>query len=320
VKTKIGRRNFIKVSGGLLVLSQVGCSTDSPKPAASAPAPKPPTESEFVERLLEVRENEKQGIKKQTAPFKLSPEQLPLAYSIQEKLHEALVAKGDKIVGWKNAFATDASHKALGIKEPTFSPVFASGNAKGSIDVKNFSNMLVEQEIVLFLAHDISQRLNEKDLLKCVKEAHLGFELPSVRFTGATGKPEGPTAADITADMTAFHSYCIGPKLPKEVITSTTYELNTNRDGNNFMKGNTGMLNDGSGGLGALKALEWLVGKLIERRDRMGISSNVPVLKKGEFVYTGAVPAPTPLGPISAAVKLVASSHAKSVEITVNPA
>lgn len=242
---------------------------------------------DYVAEVLAVRAREDAGIgATQIAPLGLSIDQIPNAYAMQDELIRRLENPINPQIGWKTGFSTKAGRAPLGINEPGYGPLFASGMvSSGAIHTKNFAGLLIEQEIVIVMAEDVSENLSAEELIKAVKSVHLGFEMPSKRFTGATGAPNGPSAADMIVDGLASHSFALGPALPIEMLSSTTMKMEMNKDGALFAQGDVGMLDNGAGGLGPLQALAWLVEKLVARGK---------MLKSGQLIYTGAVPGPTP--------------------------
>ncbi|MEZ0311450.1 MAG: hypothetical protein ACAI38_06735 [Myxococcota bacterium] len=248
--------------------------------------------TDHVAQLLGVRALEARG----KAPaglvrFGLGPDQLAFAYALQDELMAKLITPSNRLVGWKIGFSTIEGRKPLGISEPAYGPLFSGGNVNGPVKTSSFANLLVEQEVVLVLRKDIDRSMSAAELEDAIGAVHLGFELPSKRFKGAPGAPDGPTAGDMIADCLAAHSFKLGPELPKTAATSTTLDLTITRDGAPLAVGSTGKLDDGQGGQGALQALRWLVEKLVARRARRG-EGDTPVLRSGDIVYTGAVPGP----------------------------
>ncbi len=267
----------------------------SPRVAGAAPA-SAPFRSDKIAQLLHVRSLETRGL----APtglsrFGIGPDQLELAYALQDELTAKLLSPTNRLVGWKIGFSTVEGRKPLGISEPAYGPLFSSGATTGPIATSRFAGLLVEQEIAFVLRKDIHGPLSLAELAETIGAVHLGFELPSKRFTGAPGAADGPTAGDMIADCLASHSFKLGPLLPRAIATSTTTSLSLQRDAVEIARGTTGMLDDGKGGLGPLRALHWLVGQLVVRRARLRMQG--PVLKAGDIVYTGAVPGPTPYRP-----------------------
>ena len=262
----------------------------------AATAPAEVLRSDKVAQLLHIRGLETRGLAPTgLARFGIGPEQLALAYALQDELTAKLLSPSNRLVGWKIGFSTAEGRKPLGISEPAYGPLFSSGATSGPVATSRFAGLLVEQEIAFVMRKDIHGPVSLAELAEAIGAVHLGFELPSKRFTGSPGAVDGPTAGDMIADCLASHSFKLGPLLPRTVATSTTTSLTLLRDAAEISRGNTGMLDDGKGGLGPLRALHWLVGKLVARRARLGRQG--PVLKAGDIIYTGAVPGPTPYRP-----------------------
>jgi 2-keto-4-pentenoate hydratase len=285
----IDRRSFLLMTAGALAFGGERRAFANPLSSDFGLA-----KSAYIDDLLRIRALEAQGLAPTgIARFGLGVEQIPYAYQLQNELIARMSTVSNPLVGWKIGWSTVSGRKPLGIAEPGYGPLFADGEVKGvSISTASFAGLLVEQELVLVIDRDISQNLSAPELLQGIRSVHIGFELPSKRFTGVPGSLTGPTAADMIIDGLASHSFKIGPALRHEVLEKPSLEMVMTRDGATIAQGTTAMLDDGKGGVGPVEALRWLIGKLVIRRNQQDPTSNSPVLRAGQIVYTGAVPGP----------------------------
>ena len=78
-------------------------------------------------------------------------------YAVQQGLVERLIADGERIVGYKLGLTSTPMQELLGVDQPDFSPIFASGvlSDGAELSVGDFIAPRVEAEIAVVLADDL---------------------------------------------------------------------------------------------------------------------------------------------------------------------
>src|SRR5574342_1401210 len=71
------------------------------------------------------------------------------AYAVQDRLREALMVRGERVVGWKAGFTSKATQAAFGADEPVCAFLLASGvfPDRADVPVARFVGLVVEAEI-----------------------------------------------------------------------------------------------------------------------------------------------------------------------------
>ncbi|MGH7326169.1 MAG: 2-keto-4-pentenoate hydratase [Candidatus Rokuibacteriota bacterium] len=129
------------------------------------------------------------------------------AYKLQDRLRETLIARGERIAGWKVAFTTRALQEAFNYPEPISgfllaSGVFASG---AEIPYARFVTLIVEAEIAFLLRRDLAgPGVTPAQALLAVEGVLPALELPDLRYSGK------PTGTDIIADGAASNAIVLG--------------------------------------------------------------------------------------------------------------
>ncbi|MEK7700825.1 MAG: hypothetical protein AAB418_02350 [candidate division NC10 bacterium] len=73
-----------------------------------------PVSEALVKKLLAAREHHRPV----APPSETTPLSVAEAYAVQDRLREALVARGERVVGWKAGFTNKAAQAAFGTDEP----------------------------------------------------------------------------------------------------------------------------------------------------------------------------------------------------------
>ncbi len=206
-------------------------------------------------------------------PSETRPLSLTDAYRIQDQLREALLKRGERLVGWKAGFTGRSSQQAFGVDHPVAafllaSGVYASGDA---VPVARFAQLMVEVEIAFVLRHDLKgPGVTPATAPPAVEGAVPALELVDARFTGK------PTAADVVADGVYANAIVLGqPVSPVTgldlALEGVVYELN----------GQVAATNTGAEVLGnPLNSLAWLANQLGERG--LGLAA-------GDIVMSGSI-------------------------------
>jgi 2-keto-4-pentenoate hydratase len=167
----------------------------------------PVTPAAAVERLLAGRLSREPMV-----PFTEETPELDLneAYAIQRRLEEALVARGERVIGWKVGFTSPAVQEAFGVGEPVLgfmlaSGVFGSGDA---VPVSRFVGLALEVEVAFLLkAPLVGPGVTAASALLAVEGAMPSFELVDFRHSG---KPRG---SDVIADAVYTNAIVLGRPL-----------------------------------------------------------------------------------------------------------
>lgn len=163
--------------------------------------------SALVERLLQGRLGGQAS-----APLSESTPDLTLeqAYGLQRQLEQALVGRGDRVVGYKVGFTTAALQERHGLTEPVLgfmlgSGVYGSGDA---VPLSRFIAIGVEVEVAFLLKSDLAgPGVTIASALLAVEGAMPSFELIDFRLSGT---PRGP---DVVADGVYANAIVLGRPL-----------------------------------------------------------------------------------------------------------
>lgn len=161
----------------------------------------------LVERLLAGR------LERTTvSPLSESTPDLTLeqAYALQRQLEEALIARGERVVGYKVGFTTRALQERHGVTEPVLgfllaSGVFGSGDA---VPLSRFVAIGVEVEVAFLLKRDLAgPGVTSAAALLAVEGAMPSFELIDFRLGGT------PRGTDVVADGVLTNAIVLGRPL-----------------------------------------------------------------------------------------------------------
>ena len=135
---------------------------------------------------------------------------LEQAYALQRQLEQALVGRGERVVGYKVGFTTAALQERHGVTEPVLgfmlaSGVFASGDA---VPLARFVAIGVEVEIAFLLKADLAgPGVTPASALLAVEGAMPSFELIDFRLSGTPrGSTSSPTGSTPTPSCSAGRS------------------------------------------------------------------------------------------------------------------
>ena len=224
----------------------------------------------LVERLLQGRLG-----RQASAPLSASTPDLTLeqAYGLQRQLEQALVGRGDRVVGYKVGFTTTALQERHGLTEPVLgfmlgSGVYGSGDA---VPLSRFIAIGVEVEVAFLLKSDLAgPGVTIVSALLAVEGAMPSFELIDFRLSGT---PRGP---DVVADGVYTNAIVLGrPLTPVTGIDLAREGVVFEQDGQIVATQTTAEV------LGnPLVSLAWAANTL----GRMGRG-----LRAGEVVLTGSI-------------------------------
>jgi 2-keto-4-pentenoate hydratase len=123
--------------------------------------------------------------------------ELAEAYRLQDRLLEALLARGERLAGWKAAFTTRAAQEANEIGEPGCAFLLASGvlASRAEVPFARFSSPAVEAEIAFVMRHELAgPGITAARAATAVEGALAALELVDFRYSGK------PIGTDLVAE------------------------------------------------------------------------------------------------------------------------
>jgi 2-keto-4-pentenoate hydratase len=221
----------------------------------------------MLDRLLEMRRTHRK------APLPSPSIALDVAYRVQDELREALVARGERVIGWKAGLTGRGAQDAMGIHHPASGfllgdGVYATGD---SVPLSRFAELVVEVETAFVMRTALAgPGVTPAMALDSVEGALPALELADLRWEGR------PTPGDFIADGIAGNALVLGrPLMPVTgldlALEGVVYELN-----GQVMATNTAAEVLGN----PLNALTWLANHLAER----GLG-----LRAGDLVMSGSI-------------------------------
>jgi 2-keto-4-pentenoate hydratase len=206
-------------------------------------------------------------------PTEGHPLTLAQAYDVQDEVRQALVAAGERVVGWKVGFTSRTTQQAFATTEPAAAFLLGSGVYASGADVPaaGFVALAVEAEIALVMGRALSgPGVTPPQALLAVQGAVPALELIDIRYAGK------PTAIDAVADGVFASAIVLGAPLTDVThldlaLEGLVYELS-----GAMVATNTAAEVMGS----PINSLAWLANHLGAR----GIG-----LRAGDVVMTGSV-------------------------------
>jgi 2-keto-4-pentenoate hydratase len=200
---------------------------------------------------------------------------LPEAYDVQDRVRQALVGRGERVIGWKAGFTSRATQQAFGTDRPVCgfllgSGVYASG---AEVPASGFVGLAVEAEVALVMGRALAgPGVTPPQALLAVEGAVPALELIDFRYAG------NPTAADAVADGVLAKAIVLGAPLTDVThldlaLEGLVYEMN----------GAIVATNTAAEVLGSpINSLAWIANHLGAR----GLG-----LRAGDIIMTGSVSA-----------------------------
>jgi 2-keto-4-pentenoate hydratase len=197
------------------------------------------------------------------------------AYDVQDLVRQALLARGERLVGWKAGFTSRATQQAFATDQPACgfllgSGVYASG---GDVPTSEFIGLAVEAEVALVMGRALAgPGVTPPQALLAVEGAVPALELIDFRYAGK------PTAVDAVADGVFARAIVLSAPLTDVThvdlaLEGLVYELN----------GAIAATNTAAEVMGSpINSLAWLANHLGAR----GLA-----LRAGDVVMTGSVSA-----------------------------
>ena len=223
----------------------------------------------LVKELLAAREHHRA-----TAPPSEQKALTPAeAYAVQDRLREALVARGERVAGWKAGFTNKAAQAAYAMDEPVCAFLLASGvfASRAEVPASRFVSLVVEAEVCFVMKDDLAgPGVTPARALLAVRGAAPALELVDFRYSGK------PVGTDVIADGVYANAIVVGAPMtdvaPLDLaLEGLVYELN----------GTVAATNTAAEVLGnPLNSLAWIANHLGSR----GLA-----LRAGDLVMSGSV-------------------------------
>lgn len=143
-------------------------------------------------------------------PSERRPLAIDEAYAVQDRLREALVARGERVVGWKAGFTSKAAQAQFGVTEPVCAFLLASGAVPSGSEVpmSRFTALGVEAEIAFVMGEDLAgPGVTPVRALAATRGALPALELVDFRHSGK------PTGTDVIADGVYASAVVVGSAL-----------------------------------------------------------------------------------------------------------
>ena len=129
------------------------------------------------------------------------------AYAVQDRLRETLVARGERVAGWKAAFTNAGLQKTYGTTEPVCGFLLAAGvfSSGVAVPMSRFVSPIVEAEIAFVMRADLAgPGVTSPRALHAVEGVLPALELPDFRMTGK------PIGTDLVADGIFANAIVLG--------------------------------------------------------------------------------------------------------------
>src|SRR2546422_454383 len=132
------------------------------------------------------------------------------AYDVQDRVRQALVARGERVIGWKAGFTSRATQQAFATDRPVCgfllgSGVYASG---AEVPASGFVGLAVEAEVAFVMGRALAgPGVTPPQALLAIEGAVPALELIDFRYAGK------PTAIDAVADGVLAKAIVLGAPL-----------------------------------------------------------------------------------------------------------
>jgi 2-keto-4-pentenoate hydratase len=195
------------------------------------------------------------------------------AYAVQDRLREALLGRGERVVGWKAGFTNKAAQEAWQVSEPVCAFLLASGVLGSGADIPaaRFVKPGVEAEIAFVMKHDLAgPGVTAPRALLAVEGALPALELIDFRHAGKA------VGTDVVADGVYAKAIVLGGALTAVLGLDLALEGLVYEQSGTVVATNTAAEVMGN----PLNSLAWIANHLGSR----GLG-----LRAGDIVMTGSV-------------------------------
>ena len=132
------------------------------------------------------------------------------AYAVQDRVREALLAGGERVVGWKAGLTNARLQKTYGVTEPVCGFLLGSGVLSSGVEVpmSRFTSLVVEAEVAFLMRADLAgPGVTAPRALLAVEGALPALELVDFRMSGK------PVGSDMIADGVFASAIVLGTSL-----------------------------------------------------------------------------------------------------------
>jgi 2-keto-4-pentenoate hydratase len=195
------------------------------------------------------------------------------AYAVQDGVREALLARGEQLVGWKVGFTGKMAQEMFQCPEPVSAFLLASGvyADRAEVPTGRFVQVVVEAEVAFVLSRDLAgPGVTAVAALQAVQGAVPALELVDFRYFGK------PTGIDVVADGVYANAIVLGAPLADVSRLDLALEGLVYEHNGALVATNTAAEVLGN----PLNSLAWLANHLAAR----GLG-----LRAGQVVMTGSV-------------------------------
>ncbi|MGE8486037.1 MAG: 2-keto-4-pentenoate hydratase [Pseudomonas sp.] len=213
----------------------------------------------------------------------LAPEAIDrlAGYALQRQALDHQQAAGERLSGWKVAFAGSAAQKRFGLDEPVYGSLMDSMIVEPGTAVE-FSR-LIQPKLEIELAFVLGRTLapgdyRDEDILAAIGDVAPAFEIADCRWQGWDFG-----VGAFLADNAAAGLYCLGPRIPFDPVHHVNVAYRLECDGALCGNGDTRDREDSP-----LANLCWLIRRLL--------ADGQPV-EAGQVVLSGALLPPMNIQP-----------------------
>lgn len=200
------------------------------------------------------------------------------AYAIQRALTAIRISEGERVVGWKLGYTSQAMREQMGVEAPNYGPLTDAMLLADGADLGNrAAQPRVEPEIAIRLARDLCGPVDLATVLAAVDRAYACLEVVDSVYTAYRF-----TLEDNTADGSSAAFVVLGGEFPAH---DRLDEVAVRMERNGKPVGSA---------LGAaasghpLAGVAWLSGQ---------VGADGGLLEAGQVIITGGLTAAVPLGP-----------------------
>lgn len=198
------------------------------------------------------------------------------AYSVQARITQSRLARGEAIVGWKLGYTSAVMREQMGIDKPNFGPLTDAMVVPDGGLLPPARQPRAEPEVAIVCGRDVTAPVDTDSILDHVDGAILAIEIVDsvwldYRFTWAQNTADGSSAAYVVR----------GTAIPLDLVPTAAVEFSHN---GRLVGNGTAAAAMGN----PLTAVAWLANQLLERGE---------CLRAGQFVITGGLCAAVPFEP-----------------------
>ncbi|MDH0756182.1 2-keto-4-pentenoate hydratase [Pseudomonas juntendi] len=188
---------------------------------------------------------------------------------------------GEKLVGWKVAFASKAAYERFGLSEPVYGALtdVMQIPARSTVDLERFIQPKLEVELAFVLTQNLpADSYTDEQLLAAVGYMAPAFEIADSRWQGWRF-----SAGAFLADNACAAAFCLGELHPFDAMQAARLEYSLYSDDALLAKGSLGERDDTP-----LRNLCWLLRRLL---------ADGYDLESGQIILSGLLLPPMDLKP-----------------------